>query len=187
MKSLPKTFQKGFTLIELLVVIAVIGILAVVLLVAIDPVEKINQANDAGVKSNVGQLSNAALSYGVNHNSKYPSKTGNSCGGAAGVGWMTCLKDAGDIKALVSGFDETAGTPDYDYTGAVGAADSFNLRKPLTSKTERSKAAAAATATPPSVGCTTATNTTAWFVYSSGTGNTIYVCTAGQATLPGYQ
>jgi len=67
--------NKGFTLIELLVVIAVLGILASVVLVAINPGERINEANDAGKKSDVGQVATALESYFTNNNGSYTGAT----------------------------------------------------------------------------------------------------------------
>jgi prepilin-type N-terminal cleavage/methylation domain-containing protein len=66
------SFQKGFTLIELLIVIAILGILAAGILVAINPVQKINQANDANMKSNVGQIATALQAY-YTTNQAYPA------------------------------------------------------------------------------------------------------------------
>src|SRR3989339_447380 len=66
---------KGFTLIELLVVIAVLGILASVVLVAINPGERINEANDAGKKSDVGQVATALESYFTNNLGSYTGAT----------------------------------------------------------------------------------------------------------------
>lgn len=63
----------GFTLIELLIVIAVLGVLAAGVLVAINPIKKINQANDAKIKSNIGQLARAIQSYSTLNNGTYPA------------------------------------------------------------------------------------------------------------------
>ncbi len=65
--------KRGFTLIELLVVIAVLGILAAGVFVAINPLKRINQANDARIKSDIGQIANAMQAYYVMHQS-YPTK-----------------------------------------------------------------------------------------------------------------
>lgn len=55
--------SKGFTLIELLVVIAVLGVLAAGVFTAINPTKRINQANDAKIKSDTGQISQAMQAY----------------------------------------------------------------------------------------------------------------------------
>jgi prepilin-type N-terminal cleavage/methylation domain-containing protein len=57
--------KKGFTLIELLITVAIIGILSAAVLVGINPLQKINQANDAKVKSDVGQVATAVRNYYV--------------------------------------------------------------------------------------------------------------------------
>lgn len=62
---------KGFTLIELLVVIAVLGVLAGGVFVAINPLKRIEQANDAKIKSDIGQISNASQAY-FTTNLSYP-------------------------------------------------------------------------------------------------------------------
>lgn len=84
--------RKGFTLVELLVVIAVLGVLAASVLIAINPLEQLARARDAGRKSSLAQLGHAMESYNTS-NGKYPP--GNN-------GWMQALKDAGDLKTLIS-------------------------------------------------------------------------------------
>lgn len=78
--------RKGFTLIELLVVIAVLGILAGGVLVAINPLKRIQQANDARIKSDMGQIANAMQAFYTFHQ-YYPTT-------------LQELKDSGDLKTI---------------------------------------------------------------------------------------
>jgi prepilin-type N-terminal cleavage/methylation domain-containing protein len=86
--------NSGFTLIELLVVIAIIGILAALVLVALGNAR--DKAQDARVKSDIGQLNTIAQVIYDNNNSSYASVEGCFTTPAAG----TCFGSETNVTTL---------------------------------------------------------------------------------------
>lgn len=81
----------GFTLIELLVVIAVLAVLAAGVITAINPAKRTKQANDAKIKSDIGQIATGLQAYYTTNIGMYPAPP------------LTALETSGDLKKLPAG------------------------------------------------------------------------------------
>lgn len=120
-----KNRQGGFTLIELLVVIAIIGILAALVLVALGNAR--DKANDARIKSNIGQLRTLAEVHYDANSASYASF--GTC-----IGTPNATNCAGGIEDSVTSL--TADTEEANGAVAVTAASDasdFCVSSPLRS------------------------------------------------------
>lgn len=142
--------KRGFTLVELLVVIAVIAVLAAITIVAVNPAKKLAQARDAARKSSIQQVVTSLATY-YTQNSSYPAAAED-------------LVTNGELKNLPK--------------GPTGADFSYVIN-PASCTTAGKNCAGAVlydTYEQPTTACATGT---AYWGWTSGSGATGKICTAG--------
>ncbi len=123
--------KRGFTLIELLVVIAIIGILAALVLVALGNAR--DKANDARVKSNIGQLRTLAEVHYDAATATKPGATYTAFGTCVSGTAADCAGDTAEsVTSLVADTAQAQGITTADIS-SFSDANAFCIEASLKS------------------------------------------------------
>jgi prepilin-type N-terminal cleavage/methylation domain-containing protein len=111
--------KNGFSLIELLVVISIIGVLAAILMVNLMGARE--RGRDSQRIQDLNSLKGALRLY-YNDNQSYPSGSGCTTSGVAGVGYTYTVVDSNNGFLLTVGLESGAGNDDINSQVKCGVA-----------------------------------------------------------------